>query len=447
MPRLNQKNKLAFGSSLPFYYGWIVVLVAFLTMAIAVNARTSFSLLFPPILSEFKWSRGVTAGVFSIGFIVSTLLTPCIGLMMDKLGPRVVLPFGAVLTSAGLIGSTISSESWHFYFTLGVLLIGGSVFMSYFGHTLFLPNWFDRKRGFAMGLAFAGAGLGAILLLPLIQNIILSDGWRQAAFVLALIIILIVIPINLIFQRHRPDELGLEVDGDKISNANTKLSDSVNLNTRIVDQYWYDKEWTLSTAMRTGKFWWLIVSFSTALYAWYAVQVHQTKYLIDVGVSAEFAAFALGLVGLTGVIGQISLGAFSDKFGREIAWTIALMGFILTYACLFLIKFFPSMALIYLMVGLQGFIGYGLASVFGSVPADLFSGKHYGRIFGVIGGFSNIGAAAGPWITGIFYDYNDNYNSAFLSAIILCLISILAMWLVGPRKVVLVMGKTQKINL
>ena len=88
MPRLKQKNKLALGSSLPFYYGWIVVLVAFLTMAIAVNARTSFSLLFPSILSEFKWSRGVTAGVFSIGFIVSTLLTPCIGLMMDKLGPR-----------------------------------------------------------------------------------------------------------------------------------------------------------------------------------------------------------------------------------------------------------------------------------------------------------------------------------------------------------------------
>ena len=375
MPRLKQKNKLALGSSLPFYYGWIVVLVAFLTMAIAVNARTSFSLLFPPILSEFKWSRGVTAGVFSIGFIVSTLLTPCIGLMMDKLGPRVVLPFGAVLTSAGLIGSTISSESWHFYFTLGVLLIGGSVFMSYFGHTLFLPNWFDRKRGFAMGLAFAGAGLGAILLLPLIQNIILSDGWRQAAFVLALIIILIVIPINLIFQRHRPEELGLEVDGDEISNANTKLSDSGNLNTRIVDQYWYDKEWTLSTAMRTGKFWWLIVSFSTALYAWYAVQVHQTKYLIDVGVSAEFAAFALGLVGLTGVIGQISLGAFSDKFGREIAWTIALMGFLLTYACLFLIKFFPSMTLIYLMVGLQGFIGYGLASVFGSVPRNIMVGS------------------------------------------------------------------------
>tara|TARA_A100001015_G_scaffold321428_1_gene452124 strand:- start:7114 stop:7632 length:519 start_codon:yes stop_codon:yes gene_type:complete len=167
-----KKNKLTIGSIVPFYYGWIVVVVAFLTMAIAVNARTSFSLLFPPILSEFEWSRGVTAGVFSIGFVVSTLLTPCIGMLMDKFGPRVVIPIGAILTSTGLICSTISSEPWHFYFTLGVLLIGGSVFMSYFGHTLFLPNWFDRKRGFAMGLAFAGAGLGAILLLPVIQNII-----------------------------------------------------------------------------------------------------------------------------------------------------------------------------------------------------------------------------------------------------------------------------------
>ena len=436
-----KKNKLTIGSIVPFYYGWIVVVVAFLTMAIAVNARTSFSLLFPPILSEFEWSRGVTAGVFSIGFVVSTLLTPCIGMLMDKFGPRVVIPIGAILTSTGLICSTISSEPWHFYFTLGVLLIGGSVFMSYFGHTLFLPNWFDRKRGFAMGLAFAGAGLGAILLLPVIQNISSSDGWRQAAIVLAVIIISIVIPINLIFQRHRPEELGLEIDGDEISNAKTKLSDSINLNNRVVDRYWYEKEWTLLTAMRTGKFWWLIISFSTALYAWYAVQVHQTKYLIDVGVSAEFAAFALGLVGLTGIVGQISLGAFSDKFGREFAWTIALMGFLLTYACLFIIKFLPSTILIYLMVGLQGFIGYGLASVFGSVPADLFSGKHYGRIFGVIGGFSNIGAATGPWITGIFYDVNSNYNIAFVTAMVLCLISIGTMWLVGPRKVVLVMGK------
>ena len=46
---------------LPFFYGWVIVAVAFVTMAVGVNARTAFSLLFPPILDEFGWERGVTA--------------------------------------------------------------------------------------------------------------------------------------------------------------------------------------------------------------------------------------------------------------------------------------------------------------------------------------------------------------------------------------------------
>ena len=169
------KNK--FGASFPFFYGWIVVAIAFVTMALGVNARTSFSLLFPPILDEFEWSRGTVAATFSIGFIISTILTPFIGAMMDNFGPRLVLPLGGILTGVGLIFSTFSSEPWHFFITLGVFVVGGSVFMSYFGHTLFLPNWFDRRRGLAMGLAFAGAGVGAILIFPWMQYAIETSGW------------------------------------------------------------------------------------------------------------------------------------------------------------------------------------------------------------------------------------------------------------------------------
>ncbi len=51
---------------LPFFYGWIIVAVTFVTMGIGVKARTSFSLFFPPIIDEFGWDRGVTAGAFSL---------------------------------------------------------------------------------------------------------------------------------------------------------------------------------------------------------------------------------------------------------------------------------------------------------------------------------------------------------------------------------------------
>ena len=78
----------------PFFYGWVVVVVAFVTMGIGVNARTAFSLLFPPILDEFGWERGVTAGAFSFGFFISAILSPLLGRLIDRNGPLVVLEAG-----------------------------------------------------------------------------------------------------------------------------------------------------------------------------------------------------------------------------------------------------------------------------------------------------------------------------------------------------------------
>src|SRR5690348_3931708 len=85
----------------PFFYGWILVGVSFVSMAIAVNARTAFSLLFPPILDEFGWDRGVTAGAFSFGFLISAIVTPCVGWLTDRRGPRLMIETGVVLVGAG----------------------------------------------------------------------------------------------------------------------------------------------------------------------------------------------------------------------------------------------------------------------------------------------------------------------------------------------------------
>ncbi len=430
-----------FAHRLPFFYGWVVIAIAFVTMAIGANARTSFSLLFPPILDEFGWSRGSISATFSIGFISSILMTPVIGALMDRYGPRWVLPLGAIQVSAGLALATISTEPWHFYLTLGILVVGGSVFMSYMGHTLFLPNWFDRRRGLAIGIAFSGVGIGAIVLFPWMQHTIQSDGWRAASLSVALVVLIVLVPINFLFQRHRPEELGLRPDGDAVADQTREGAGAGEAPSRVVDQDWVAVEWTLGLAMKTARFWWLMIAFIFGLYVWYAVQVHQTRYLIDIGISRESAALALGLVGLTGVAGQIAIGHFSDRAGREWAWTLALLGFMASYGCLLLLREFPSEWLMYVMVGCQGFLGYGLASVFGAVPAELFAGRRYGVIFGVLGGASIGGGALGPYLTGVLHDIQGNYDQSFVLAMLICALSILAMWLAAPRKVRLVAGR------
>ena len=432
---------VGWATRLPFFYGWIVVAVAFVTMAFGVNARTSFSLLFPPILDEFGWSRSTVAATFSIGFVVSIGLTPLIGILMDRFGPRLTIPLGALLVSAGLMTATMASQPWHFFVTLGALVVGGSVFMSYIGHTLFLPNWFERRRGLALGLAFAGVGVGSMMMLPWMQRTIESAGWRQSCWSVAIVMLLVVLPLNLIFQRRRPQDLGLEPDGATAAKPGAGEKGAPAGADGIVDRAWVETEWTLPRAMRTARFWWLMLSFSAGLYAWYAVQVHQTRYLVDIGFSDKVAAYALGLVGLCGIAGQIAIGHLSDRIGREWAWSLALSGFLLTYVCLLVLGQWPSHWLMYVMVGSQGFLGYGLASVFAAVPAELFAGRNYGTIFGVLGIGSGFGAAFGPWATGFLFDIQGGYGQAFIIAIVMCAISIFAMWRAAPRHVRLVAGR------
>src|SRR5262245_54494390 len=199
----------------PIYYGWILVATAFVTMGIMVNARTAFSLFFPAILDEFGWSRALTAATFTTGLLASNVVTPFMGVMMDRFGPRVVFPIGLGLTSVGLALATRASAPWQIHLTLGVLVAGGTVFVSYMGQSLLLPRWFARQRGLALGIAFSGVGVGSVVLLPWVQRLVESIGWRGACWTLAALILLIVLPLNLLLPRRRPEELGLRPDGDE----------------------------------------------------------------------------------------------------------------------------------------------------------------------------------------------------------------------------------------
>jgi MFS family permease len=423
---------------LPFFYGWVVVGVTFVTMGLGVNVRTAFSLLFAPILDEFGWERGVTAGAFSFGFLVSAVLSPFVGRLMDRRGPRVVIEMGVGLMAAGLMLAPLVRRPWHLYATLGVLVGGGPNRLGYTGQSLFLPNWFVRRRGLAMSVAFSGVGVGSILVLPWLQALIGRAGWRAACWTLGLLVLALLAPINLLLMR-RPEDLGLTPDGDRSMHTSAEALPTVN----VVDAAWVAVNWTLGRALRTARFWWIAVGYCCGLFAWYAVQVHQTKYLVEIGFSPTLAAWVLGCVSLAGIPGQVALGHLSDRLGREWVWTIGSLGFALCGLALLGLRHEPTPTLLFLMLASQGMLGYGLTSVIGAIPAEIFQGPHYGTIFGTLMLAAIGGGAAGPWVTGVVHDATGSYTLAFWIAIGCSVLSAGAIWLAAPRQVRAVAGRVR----
>src|SRR5262245_60271323 len=423
---------------LPVFYGWIIVTAAFITMGIGVNARTAFSLLLPPIIDEFGWDRGLVAGAFSFGFFVSAFFAPFVGRLMDRRGPLLVVEIGVVLTALGLGLAAFARAPWQLYATLGVLVATGANFLGYGVQSQLIPHWFVRRRGFAIGIAFAGVGIASIVLLPWMQFLIARDGWRHACIALGVITAVVLIPLNL-FLRKRPQDMGLYPDGDPAPAA-TQAGRAAN----IVDAAWASTMWTLPRAVRTARFWWIALGYFGLLYAWYAVQVHQTKYLAEVGVSPIEAAWALGLVSLAGVPGSIIFGHVSDRVGREWAWAVGCLGFVLCCALLIALQWSASPVILYAMVLTQGFLGYSATSVLGPIVAEIFEGPHFGSIFGTIMLGAVIGGAAGPWVTGLIYDRTGSYDLGFLLALAMSAVSAVTIFLAAPRKVRLVAGRVGK---
>jgi len=184
-----------------------------------------------------------------------------------ELSPAATCAVGRALTS-GLLLATLVSRPWHLYATLGVLVGGGGNCLGYTGQSLFLPNWFVRRRGLALSLTFSGVGAGSIVLLPSLQALIARAGWRAACVALGVLVLGVLIPLNLVLKRG-PEDLGLQPDGDPAASGATAA-----VRTNVVDAAWVAVDWTLARAIRTTRFWWIFVGYFFGLFAWYAVQVH-----------------------------------------------------------------------------------------------------------------------------------------------------------------------------
>jgi len=437
--KINQKQSFLF-------YGWIIVAISFITLAFAYGARYSFSVFYVAILDEFGWPRGTTVTILSLNLIVYAFTAPLAGTLVDRYGPRRVFPVGSALVGLGLIACSTANTVWQFFIYFGIVVGIGVSFLGSAPHNPILANWFVKKRGLAIGSALAGVGC-SFLLAMLAQWFISSFGWRASYIITGLMVIMVVIPLTVIFQRSKPEDKGLLPDGeDSWPAQGDRQAEDLIQNDLVVDKDWAATEWTLGRAARTYQFWALCCFNFLIGLGLMSVVSHQIRFAIDIGFSEMLAASAFGIYGITNVVGH-AIGFVSDRFGRELTCTIAVAGAILAVLTLLLVKEPSQLWMLYLYSILFG-LGMGLVAVNAyAALADLFHGKHLGSITGLIITSLGIGFAIGPWLAGYIYDMMGTYSLAFVVTIIAIGFACFCFWVAAPRRVKLVVGRARKAGI
>ncbi|MCO5199901.1 MAG: MFS transporter [Anaerolineae bacterium] len=400
------------------FYGWVIVAVSALTLFVAFGVRLTFPVFFVALIDEFGWSRADTSLIFSTSMIVFALFSTLAGLALDRWGPRIAFGVGMTILAIGLVLCSLIETLPQLAVAYGVVAGGGLTILGLGTQAGLIARWFRRRLGIAIGIAFAGTGIGGLIMAPTVEAIIGRTDWRDAYLVLAALAAVMIIPI-IVFLRLSPAQKGLFPDGDAEPPQVGGTGKS----------RWDGDAWPLRRVLRTASFWLVIVSALGAIGPVRLLTVHQLAIMDDAGVPTATGALIIGLGGLTVAMAFVLSGWLSDKIGRIAVFTAG--GICLLGAYVLMGTLSAESATIQLIAYaiLLGLAEGSRSSLVTSVAADLFPGNTIGAINGMVGSGFAIGAAFLPWYGGVVYDNSGSYRTAFIIACGIVVISITGLWL------------------
>jgi MFS family permease len=192
-----------------FFYGHVIVGICFITLMIMYGALYSFGVFLKPIVAEFGWTRAVTAGAYSLYFLLSGLWSILAGRLSDRFEPRLIVTCCGLLVCLCYLLLSQITDVWQIYLLYGVLLSLG-VATSFVAIYSTVARWFTTSRGLASGIVSAGIGVGVVVMPPLANLLINSYSWHTSFMVIGLIAL--IIPAVAQFLKREPGSLRNEMD-------------------------------------------------------------------------------------------------------------------------------------------------------------------------------------------------------------------------------------------
>lgn len=392
------------------YYGWVVLGGLFILMMVSIGiVVNSFSFFYNPVIKSLGFAYGEFSLTSSVAALSAMIGCIVVAKLLNKVDLRIIVTVSTIIYALSILLDGFAHTLTQFYLIsiltgIGYAGIGGVAVSQV------VSNWFRQKQGFAMAVAMAGSGVGGLIFSPLINTLILTVGWRNTFFILAIIVVVITLPISIFIIRLTPEQKNLKAYG--------YISDVADQQSQADERDGF----RLSQAVKTPHFWGLCITNLIAGLLLMAVQVHAPLSMQAVNISSSLAAIVMAVSGVLLIPGKLIHGLIHDKLGSKISAAYIFGAFIITLISLILLKNVYTGFIYSLMFGLSGAITTVALPLW---AVSVFGKKDYAIIFSIMSMFMTLGAASGPPIAGFIYDSSHNYTPAWLLLIGIAVIGLL----------------------
>ena len=396
-----------------FFYGYIVVTVAFLVMLVSWGLYSVFGVFFTPLLTEFGWTRAMTSGAFSLSTILTGLIGIVMGGLTDRLGSRLVMTLCGFLLGLGYLLMSQVSSIWQLYLFYGVIIgIGmGGVWVPLVST---VARWFVKRRGMMTGVILSGVGIGILIMSPVASWLISIYDWRISYRIVGGLVLVVGV-LAAQFLRRDPAQMGQVPYGEEESEEQTLDLDVTGF--------------SLGEAVRIRQFWLFFTLLTCFGFCTLATMVHIVAHAIELGISPTIAATILATVGFVEIVGKIVLGSVGDRIGNKQVFIIC---FILFFAAFLWLVIAKELWMLYLFAVAFGLARGGMAVIQSPLVAELFGMRSHGLMLGVASFGFTIGAAIGPFLTGYIFDITGSYQLAFMVCGALSVVGLILTMLLTP---------------
>ena len=413
--------------SRPIYYGYWLIVAAFIAQFVSVGAQSYVIGPFMiPMTTELGWTRAEFTLPRTIGQVVMAFTGFFIGSLVDRKGARGFMLGGVVILAAALFLLSKVNALWQWILLNGIVLTIGASLIGNLVVNVTLAKWFVDFRGRAIAFAAMGVSFAGVLLTPLATWAIDLYGWRTGWQLLSIGAFIFVVPTALAMRRS-PEDYNLNLDGKSDHQVSQGFAQ------KAEDDF--NNSMTRAQALRSLTFYWLVIAFGMFGITIQVMLIQTVPFMTDAGYDRTTAALMITIASVPALVSKPIWGWLIDGLQPK---PLASISAAITGGSLFVIVYGAHVASLPILITGFAVLGFGWG---GMIPlqeviwASYFGRRYLGGVRSAAMPFSIMLTAGAPLATSYYYDVFGNYNGAILIVAVANMLSaVLILFLKKPNQ-------------